>query len=125
VRLTVAVEAEKGQARVVTEADVSHPNWLKPGAVSAGQQAFGDALVKAHPFVLIQSVVSNHSWNVIFDSLAAKGLYDAVQQEPFVSTHDCIGRPERARIDFLWKRRFQIHVSFCFGYVGRIPAIDF
>jgi|SRR5579863_1975379 len=81
--LTRARIIDPAQARVVTEADVPNSNWLKPGAVSAGQQAFGAALVKAHPFVLIPSVVSNHSWNVIFDSLAAKGLYDTVQQEPF------------------------------------------
>jgi len=81
--LTWARIIDPKQAHVVTVADVPNPNWLRPGAVSAGQQAFGDALVKAHPFVLIPSVVSTHSWNLIFDSLVAKGLYDAVEQERF------------------------------------------
>lgn len=33
--------------------------------------------------VLIPSVVSAHSWNVIFDPIAAKELYEAVVQEGF------------------------------------------
>ena len=50
---------------------------------SAGQQAFGDALLKDHVMVLIPSVVSVHSWNVIFDPIAGSGLYGAVMQERF------------------------------------------
>jgi len=40
-------------------------------------------LLKAYPFVLIPSVVSVHSWNVIFHPTAAKGFYGSVAQEPF------------------------------------------
>jgi len=68
---------------VVDPADVPNPNWLRPGAPGAGQAAFGDALLKAHAFVLIPSVVSPRSWNVLFDPGAANGLYDRVAQEPF------------------------------------------
>ena len=67
----------------VEPADVPNPNWLRPGAVSAGQQAFGDALLKAHPFVLIPSMVSTHSWNVICDPAVATGLYGSIAQERF------------------------------------------
>lgn len=81
--LTSARIADTGNVHVVNAADVPNPNWLRPGVVSAGQQAFGDALLKAHPFVLLPSVVSTHSWNVIFDPGIAKGLYGSVTQEPF------------------------------------------
>jgi RES domain-containing protein len=81
--LTSARIGDARHVRVVNPADVPNPNWLRPGVVSAGQQAFGDAVLTAHPFVLIPSVVSTHSWNLIFDPAVAKGLYDAVTQEAF------------------------------------------
>ncbi|HLY53961.1 MAG TPA: RES domain-containing protein [Stellaceae bacterium] len=81
--LTSARIADAGHVHVVEPWQVPNPNWLRPGAVSAGQQGFGDALLKAHAFVLIPSVVSIHSWNLIFDPQAAAGLYDSVTQEPF------------------------------------------
>jgi RES domain-containing protein len=81
--LTSARIADASRAQVVTPADVPNPNWLRPGAVSAGQQAFGDSLLRAHPFVLIPSVVSAHSWVVVFDPAVAQGLYGSVAQEAF------------------------------------------
>jgi RES domain-containing protein len=81
--LTWARITDASHVHVVSAADVPNPNWLRPGAVSAGQQAFGNAMLKAHPFVLIPSTVSAHSWNVIFDPAMAKGFYDSVVQEPF------------------------------------------
>lgn len=82
--LSWAQIADVGDAHVVEAADVPNADWLRPSAVGAGQQAFGDALLKANAFVLIPSVVSRHSWNVIFDPAVAKGLYATVTQEPFV-----------------------------------------
>src|SRR3954462_9058336 len=55
--LTSARIADPNHTHVVGAQDVPNPNWLRPGAVSAGQQAFGDALLKAYPFVLLPSVV--------------------------------------------------------------------
>ena len=81
--LTSAPIIDAGGAHVVQAADAPNPNWLLPGAPSAGQQAFGDALLKAHTFVVIPSVVSRHSWNVIFDPAMAAGLYGPPQQEAF------------------------------------------
>lgn len=81
--LTWAQIADSGKVRVVNPPEVPNPNWLRPGAVSAGQQAFGDLLLRAHPFVLIPSAVSPHSWNVIFDPAVARGFYGSVSQEPF------------------------------------------
>lgn len=46
---------------------VLNANWLRPGVPGAGQQAFGDGLSSAYPFVLIPSAVSTHSWNLLFD----------------------------------------------------------
>jgi len=81
--LTSARIADASHAHVVGPTDIPNPNWLRPGAVSAGQQAFGDTMLKAHIFVLLPSVVSTHSWNVIFDPTAAQGAYDSVAQETF------------------------------------------
>jgi RES domain-containing protein len=81
--LTSARVADARQAHIVIPEDVPNPNWLRPGAPGGGQQAFGDAMLRAHPFVLIPSVVSAHSWNVIFDPAVAKGLYGSVAQEAF------------------------------------------
>lgn len=81
--LTSARIVDPGAVRVVTAEDVPNPHWLHPGAIGAGQQAFGDALLRAHRFVLVPSVVSGHSWNVLFEPGAARGRYDAVRQEAF------------------------------------------
>lgn len=81
--LTCARITDPTTSHIVKTADVPNKNWLKPGPVSVGQQAFGDALLRVHAFVLIPSVVSSHSWNVIFDPAVAKGLYDSIVQEPF------------------------------------------
>ena len=81
--LTSAEIIDPSQARVVRAADVPNPDWLRPGAIGAGQQAFGDALLRSRPIVLIPSTVSSHSWNVIFDPAMARGLYGSVTQAPF------------------------------------------
>ena len=62
---------------------VPNPNWLRPGTVSKDQQLFGDALLKAHAMVLIPSVVSTHSWNLLIDVDAAKGQFKLKSQEAF------------------------------------------
>jgi RES domain-containing protein len=71
------------RVHIVDPAAVGNPNWLRPGIPSAGQQAFGNALLARHPFILIPSVVSSHSWTVVFDPAVAKGLYGMVLQERF------------------------------------------
>jgi RES domain-containing protein len=81
--LTSARVADPSEVRVVTIADVPNPNWLRPGVPGAGQQAFGDSMLKAYKFVLIPSVVSAHSWNVIFDPATAKDAYGSVIRETF------------------------------------------
>lgn len=43
-----------------------NPHWLVPGIPSAGQQAHGDALLAEHGAIAVPSVVSRHSWNLVF-----------------------------------------------------------
>jgi RES domain-containing protein len=68
---------------VVRPEMVPNPNWLRPGSPSAGQQAFGDRLLRDHAFVILPSVVSVRSWNLIFDPGVAAGHYVRVSQENF------------------------------------------
>lgn len=63
--------------------DIPNPNWLVPGTPSHNQQAFGASLLARHPFVLIPSSVSRHSWNLLVNPVLARGLYERVLQERF------------------------------------------
>lgn len=81
--LTSARIARPDAVHVVRPADIPNPNWLHPGMPSAGQQAFGEALLAAHRFILLPSVVSSHSWNLIFEAGTARGGFDLLTQAPF------------------------------------------
>lgn len=79
--LTRAKIVDPARIQIVQPEDVPNPNWLHPGLPSAGQQAFGDSLLAAHPMILIPSVVSTHSWNLIFAPSA--GLHEPAEHEAF------------------------------------------
>ena len=81
--LTSARLTDPRRARVVPPGAVPEQNWLRPGLVSAGQQAFGNGLLAAHDLVLMPSVVSAHSWTMVFDPSRATGLYALLEQEAF------------------------------------------
>jgi RES domain-containing protein len=82
--LTAMTVADPGRVHMVDPADVPNPNWLRPGIPSAGQQGFGDTLLAVHGFVLIPSVISTHSWNMLFvGGMAASGSYAVRSQERF------------------------------------------
>jgi RES domain-containing protein len=81
--LTAATITDLSNAQIVEPASVPNPNWLSPGNPSAGQQAFGDALLARHTFVVIPSAVSTHSWNVLFVAATAAGAYAVRLQEDF------------------------------------------
>jgi RES domain-containing protein len=81
--LTAARIPDIAAIHVVKPDDVPNANWLRPGISSAGQLAFGDNLLRNHRFVAIPSVVSIHSWNLIFDPLKTAGFYSRESQEPF------------------------------------------
>jgi RES domain-containing protein len=81
--LTAATITDVSRVHVVEPASVPNANWLRPGNPSAGQQAFGDALLARHAFVAVPSAVSTHSWNLIFVAAAASGAYTMRLQEDF------------------------------------------
>lgn len=68
---------------VVEPSTVPNPNWLRPGIPGASQQAFGDELLAKHRFIVIPSVVSTASWNLIFIGSNASGSYKLRSQDPF------------------------------------------
>jgi RES domain-containing protein len=81
--LTAMTIVEPLNVHVVESTAIPNPNWLRPGIPSAGQQTFGDELLARHKFILIPSVVSTHSWNLIFAATNAVGAYGLNLQEPF------------------------------------------
>jgi RES domain-containing protein len=81
--LTAARILDVSKVHRVTPDDVPNPNWLAPGTPSLGQQEFGDDLLAQHPFILIPSAVSRHSWNLVMNPDLAEGLYELVHQELF------------------------------------------
>lgn len=68
---------------VVQPDDVPNPVWLSSASASPNQQRFADALLAKHPFVLIPSAVSKHSWNLLVSCDLAVGKYQLVSQERF------------------------------------------
>jgi len=78
-----AVTIDPKSVFIVEPAMIPNPNWLRPGIPSSGQQAFGDELLGKHKFVLIPSVVSTASWNLMFVGSNAAGSYKVKSQEPF------------------------------------------
>lgn len=81
--LTAAAITDISTVHVVDPETLPNPNWLRPGIPSAGQQAFGDDLLRWHRFVAIPSAVSTHSWNMVFVASEATGSYSLKFQEAF------------------------------------------
>lgn len=81
--LTRATVVDPTQVRIVTPDEIPNPDWLTPAAPSAGQQAFGAVLLASSIFVLLPSVVSRNSWNLIFDPARAAGGYGQIEQHAF------------------------------------------
>ncbi len=79
-----ALSVDPAGVKVVWPAEVPDPIWLRPGAVSPGQQALGDALLDRHPLVVVPSVVSTRSWNLLIEVHKAAGLFAMKEQAPFV-----------------------------------------
>lgn len=81
--LTKARIQSESTLHICRRSKVPNPNWLVPGATSAGQCSFGDTLLNAHKFVALPSVVSPQSWNLIFMPSRTQGDYELVEQVPF------------------------------------------
>lgn len=69
--------------RVVQPGEVPNPHWLHPISTNVDQQVFGDQLIDAHPFVLLPSVVSGHSWNLLVNASIALPLMKDIASERF------------------------------------------
>lgn len=69
--------------RVVRPHQVLVKHWLRPGAVSPQQQKFGDALLDQHGLLLVPSVVSTHSWNLLIKLPQALAWFKLRSQESF------------------------------------------
>ena len=80
--LTAITILDTARVHVVDLTSVPNPNWLRSGSPSAGQQGYGDRLLAEHGFILVPSVVSVHSWNVVFVAGGVQGCY-SFQQESF------------------------------------------
>ena len=81
--LTSATIGDPSRIHVVEPAAIPNPNWLVPGIPSAGQQAFGDALLAQHAFIVLPSTVSARSWNLVFTAARASGAYALRSRERF------------------------------------------
>lgn len=81
--LTKADVVDPSHIFVVDSSMIPNKNWLHPCIPSSGQQAFGNSFLAKHRCVLIPSVVSVHSWNLIFDAHGTAGFISNAEQEPF------------------------------------------
>ena len=69
---------------MVDLAAIPNLHWLQPGVVSVAQQAFGDVLLAMHPLIVLPSVVSSQSWNLLIDVTSAVKLFKLVRSAHFV-----------------------------------------
>ena len=81
--LTCFEVLDPSNVHIVNPNALPNPAWLHPGTPSQGQKDHGDQLLAQHPFVLMPSAVSVHSWNILFNPDVAAGLYKVVNQERF------------------------------------------
>lgn len=82
-RIALRPGADPG-VRVVQPAELPNPAWLHGGTPSAGQQAWGAALLDAHGVLLLPSAVSRHSWNLVFCPERAAGHWQLLDQQRLV-----------------------------------------
>jgi RES domain-containing protein len=71
------------RVKVVQPEEVPNPYWLSPAWPSPNQQRFADALLDEHPFILIPSAATRHSWNLLVSCDLAEGQFKMVSQERF------------------------------------------
>jgi len=81
--MTAVVLDVPAKVMVVQPEDVPNREWLRPGWPTQDQQAYGDTMLAQHPMVLLPSVVSPYSWNLVWNPATARGLFRVAQQESF------------------------------------------
>ena len=77
--LTAITIATPASVHVIDPSLVPNSDWLRPGIPGVGQQGWGDALLVNHMFVLLPSLVSAHSWNLLFVGALGAGRYTSTQ----------------------------------------------
>ncbi len=77
------IDVVQACAFVVSAKSIPNAHWLLPGAVSVNQQRFGSDLLDKHAALLVPSAVSRHSWNLVIDVVAARGMFKLVRKEVF------------------------------------------
>lgn len=78
--LTRAKIKDPSELFICHPSDIPNPNWLRPGATSRGQKAFGDDLLSKYKFIALPSVVSPEGWNLIFTPSKVTGAYVVEEQ---------------------------------------------
>ena len=63
----LALNVDAAGVHVVQPSVIPNASWLRPGTVSRNQQKFGDDLLDQRPLVVVPSVVSTRSWNLLID----------------------------------------------------------
>lgn len=71
------------KVHVVQPSAVPNQRWLVSGSISASQQEFGARLLDHNPLVLIPSVASTQSWNLLIDVHSAQGMFQLHSHEVF------------------------------------------
>lgn len=79
-----SARVEPHGAQVVAPEAVPNPAWLEAGVPSAGQQRWGAELLRAHGIVVLPSVVSRPSWNLVFAPEHAAGRWRLLAQRRLV-----------------------------------------
>ena len=74
------LQVQPAGLRVVQPDELPNPAWLHGGIPSAGQQRFGAALLQAHGIVVLPSVVSRPSWNLLIAPDLAAGRWQLAGQ---------------------------------------------
>jgi len=81
--LTCFEVIHEASVRIVQPEEVPNPHWLHPMKTSPNQRRFADALLAEHPFVLVPSVATRHSWNLLVSCELAEGQFRMISQERF------------------------------------------
>jgi RES domain-containing protein len=75
--------AEPEKLFILAAADTPDGRWLHAGLPLPAQQQFGLSLLNHYSAFVVPSVVSRHSWNLVFLPQAFKASYALIEQEPF------------------------------------------
>lgn len=79
----LVLNVEPADVHILKRSNIPNAQWLRPGTVSVNQQKFGDDLLDEHALVVVPSVVSTHSWNLLINVTNAAGLFSLQDKEPF------------------------------------------